>query len=308
MKCVSIAAYALAAAGGALIGQTLWAPKGESAVYTAPHKPHTKLKEVRARHAGRKEWRELVVDDKHLRSEYVQAAPGAVSKRALHPDTRTGWVILDGEFEFDIETVGKVRGTRRSIVQCPMQTFFSWKVVGDKPGLMFETNIAGARTLFESSVAPPKAPGLDWIPVRFPNREIGKFLHGNKPVVTFEETAEALDAGKLKGTIRLVQDDRGTANFIYGYNSKLPPLDPKAKGHYHAEGAEYWLILQGQIRYPIEKVMDRIGPVIADEGDVVYVPPFTWHFPRWWGEGASCRLAMNGFPYISHLFPGEAGE
>ena len=88
------------------------------------------------------------------------------------------------------------------------------------------------------------------------------------------------------------------ANFIYGYNSKLPPLDPNAKGHYHPEGAEYWLIMKGQIRYPIE----RIGVIIAEEGDVVYVPRNTFHFPRWWGDGASCRLAMNGFPDISHLF------
>ncbi len=122
-------------------------------------------------------------------------------------------------------------------------------------------------------------------------------------MVTFEEVAADIENGRRKGTIRIVQDDRGTANFIYGYNSKLPPLDEKAKGHYHPEGAEYWLILKGQIRYPIE----RVGVVIAEEGDVVYVPPFTYHFPRWWGEGASCRLAMNGFPYISHLFDGAPG-
>ncbi len=41
---------------------------------------------------------------------------------------------------------------------------------------------------------------------------------------------------------------------------------------------------------------------IADAGDVIYVPPFTFHFPRWYGPGPSCRLAMNGFPDIAHLF------
>ncbi|MBI1790936.1 MAG: hypothetical protein HYR60_25690, partial [Acidobacteria bacterium] len=64
------------------------------------------------------------------------------------------------------------------------------------------------------------------------------------------------------------------------------------------ECAEFWLIMAGQIRYPIEKY----GVVIADEGDVVYVPPFTFHAPRFWGEGPSCRLAMNGFTNIAHLF------
>ena len=295
-----LCAATIFSAGAMLLGQTLWAPKGQPAVYKGPHKPHTKIKEVKAKHAGQADWRELVVDDVHLRSEYVQAKPGSGVRRAIHPDTREWWVVLDGEVKFDIESVGEVRAKKGSIVQVPMQTFFSWEAVGSQPALMFDTNVAGAKTLYETD----KAPSAGWIPVKFPTREVGKFLHNNKAHTTYEEVAKALEEGKLKGTIRVVQDDRGTANFIYGYNSKLPPLDPKNKGHYHVEGAEYWLIMSGQIRYPIEKV----GVVIAEEGDVVYVPPSTWHAPRWWGDGPSCRLAMNGFPYISHLYEGEMGN
>ena len=72
----------------------------------------------------------------------------------------------------------------------------------------------------------------------------------------------------------------------------MPQLNEKERGHYHPECAEFWLIMQGQIRYPIEKV----GLIIASEGDVVYVPPFTFHAPRFWGDGPSTRLAMNGYP------------
>ncbi|MEZ5355360.1 MAG: cupin domain-containing protein [Bryobacteraceae bacterium] len=286
------------------VGQTVWAPKGQPAVYKGPHKPHTKLKEVKAKHAGHKSWRDVVVDDGVLHSEYVQAAPGEGVKRALHPDTRAWWVVLSGEVQFDIETVEPFTARKGSMVQVPMQTFFSWRVTGTDPAVMFETNIAGAKTLYESDMAPPKAPGFDWVRVRFNNRRIAQWEHNNKAHTTFEEVAEKLEKGTVRGTQYIVQDDRGTANFIYGYNSKLPPLDEKNKGHYHPESAEYWLILKGLIRYPIEKV----GVVIAEEGDVVYVPPFTWHAPRWWGEGASCRLAMNGYPYISHLFDGSVGQ
>jgi oxalate decarboxylase/phosphoglucose isomerase-like protein (cupin superfamily) len=87
------------------------------------------------------------------------------------------------------------------------------------------------------------------------------------------------------------------SNIIYGYEKNLPKLNEKDRGHYHPECAEFWLIMQGQIRYPIEKV----GVVIASEGDVVYVPPFTFHAPRFHGDGPSTRLAMNGFPNIAHL-------
>jgi mannose-6-phosphate isomerase-like protein (cupin superfamily) len=294
----------LAAGSAALLAQTLWAPKGAPAVYRAPHKPHTKLSDLQVKHQGKADWRQVIVDDEHLRSEYIQAKPGTAVKRALHPDTRAWWVVMDGEVRFDIETVEPFTARKGSIVQAPMQTFFSWEVVGDKPALIFETNIAGARTLYGSEGMPPKlADGLAWTPVLFNNRKIAAWEKNNKPHTTFDEVAAALEAGKLKGTIRIVEDARGTANFIYGYNSKLPPLDEKNKGHYHPECAEYWLIMKGQIRYPIEKA----GVFIAGEGDVVYVPRYTFHAPRWWGEGASCRLALNGYPDIAHLFEGAPG-
>jgi mannose-6-phosphate isomerase-like protein (cupin superfamily) len=280
------------------LAQEMWAPKGEPAVYTPPHKPHTKLPELKKKHSGKSDWRELIVDDKHLRSEYIQAKPGTKIPRQMRPDTRTWWVIMDGQVRFDIETIDSFVASKGSMVQVPMQTYYTWEVIGDKPALIFETNVAGAHTLYESNLELPKIPGLDWIKVRFNGRNPGVWARNNKPHVTFDEVAKALEEGKAKGTQRIVEDDRGTANFIYGYNSKLPPLDPNNKGHYHPEGAEFWLIMKGQIRYPIEKV----GVVIAEEGDVVYVPPYTFHAPRWWGDGASCRLAMNGFPYISHLF------
>jgi quercetin dioxygenase-like cupin family protein len=281
---------------GLATGQTLWAPK-EKADYVPPHKPHVRLSELKQKHGGESAWRELIVNDEHLRSEYVYAPPGARHPRALHPDTRAWWVVMEGEVRFDIETVPPFVARKESIVQAPMQTLFSYEVIGDRPALIFETNIAGARTVYVRREDAPGLPGIEWLPVRI-ERRIGAWEHDNKPHVTFEEIAGKLERGEVRGTQRIVQDDRGAANFIYGYEKQLPPLDPKARGHYHPEGAEYWLILAGQIRYLIEGV----GVVIASEGDVVYVPRHRFHLPRWYGPGPSCRLAMNGFPYISHLF------
>lgn len=50
--------------------QELWAPKGRSS-YLPPHRPHTKLADLKAKHQGKSQWRELIVDDEHLRSEYL---------------------------------------------------------------------------------------------------------------------------------------------------------------------------------------------------------------------------------------------
>lgn len=285
-----------------IAAQLLWAPKPAPAKYVAPHKPHTRLTELKARHEGKSEWRQLVVDDEHLRAEYVQSRPGAREPRQCHPDTRAWWVIVDGEIRFDIEGQESFVARKGSMVQAPMQTLFSMETTGDKPALRFEVNIAGARTLFVEEAEAAKTPGLRFVPVRF-QRIVGNYdgpnKPWNKPHVTFEEVARAVDEGRVKGsTQRIVQDARGAANFIYGYEKNLPPINPNDKGHYHPEGAEFWLIMKGQIRYPIEGQ----GLVIAGEGDVVYVPKFTFHAPRWYGPGPSCRLAMNGYPYISHLF------
>lgn len=281
---------------GLMAGDTLWAPKGKSD-YIPPHKPHTKLSDLKQKHHGQDSWRETIVDDEHLRSDYIYAKPGTKQPRGLHPDTRSWWVVMDGEVRFDIETLDSFVARKGSMVQVPMQTLFSYEVVGDHPALIFETNVAGARTLYVNQSDAPKTPGIDWVPVKM-GRRIAEWEHDNKPHVTFDEMAKKLESGAVKGTQRIVQDDRGTANFIYGYEKQLPPIDPKARGHYHPEGAEYWLIMAGQIRYPIEGA----GVIVANEGDVVYVPKHRFHAPRWYGPGPSCRLAMNGFPNIAHLF------
>ena len=290
--------FLAAASAACAFAQTVYAPKGAPAIYTGPHKPHVKLADLKAKHKGKSSWREVIVDDKHLRSEYLYLPPGKGHPKAMHPDTREWWVIMEGEVRFTLETKEPFVAKKGAIVQVPMQTFFQYEVVGQQPALIFETNIAGAKTLFAEKKDAPPMPGHEWIAVEPRGRTIGSWGRDNKPMTTYDEVAGKLERGELKGTIRVVEDDRGTANFIYGYNSKLPPLDEKVRGHYHPEGAEYWLIMSGKIRYPIEKV----GVLIAEEGDVVYVPPYTWHAPRWWGDGPSCRLAMNGFPYIAHLF------
>ncbi len=294
----AIFALALAVSGPA---QELWAPKGTPAKYVPPHKPHTKLSELKAKHAAHAEWRELIVDDEHLRSEYIQMRPGAKTPRALHPDTRAWWVVVEGQVRFDVEKTEPFVASRGSMVQAPMQTFFSYEATGDRPALVFETNIAGAKTLYARQADAPALPGLTLMPVRF-QRAAGVYGRNNRPHVTFDEVAKQLEEGQVKGTQRIVEDDRGAANFIYGYEKNLPPLNPSDRGHYHPECAEYWLIMRGQIRYPIEGV----GVIVADEGDVVYVPKFTFHAPRWYGPGPSCRLAMNGYPNIAHLF--DAGD
>src|SRR4051812_503043 len=274
----AIAGIIVLAVASQLGAQDSIAPKGKPGVYTGPHKPIVKWTELKAKHAGHKDWRELIVDDDRLHAEYIQASPGTKEPRSVHPHTRAWWVVTEGQIRFDIEGTPPFVASKGSMVQVPMQTLFSFETIGDVPSVRFEVNIADAKTLYPSDVTPPKIPGFDFVPVRF-QRKPGMYLHDNKPHTTFDEVAKGMEDGKLKGTIKIVEDDRGAANFIYGYNSKLPPLNEADKGHYHPESSEFWLIMAGQIRYPIETK----GLIIGNVGDVVYVPKNTFHAPRWWG-------------------------
>ena len=282
----------------------VWAPKADLLPkYVSPHKPHTKLAEVKAKHVGQANWTELVVNDDMLRGEYVASAPGTKVPKQLHPDTREFWIVLDGQIRFEIENQQPFVASKGYMVQVPFQTFFSMETVGDKPSLRWQVNVPTAHTLYAAEADAPAMPGFHWLPVRMA-RKCCEYGHGNKPYVTFEEAAQANEEKRVKGTQRIVQDDRETGNFIYGYEKNLPALNPNERGHYHSESSEFWLIMAGQIRYPIEGQQ----LIIASEGDVVYVPKFTFHAPRFYGPGPSCRFAMNGYPDIAHLFDAKPAK
>jgi mannose-6-phosphate isomerase-like protein (cupin superfamily) len=294
LVCLSSALLFAQRRGGGPPEAVSYAPKPKKlTAYEPPHKPHTKLAEVKAKHKGQKEWSEWVVKDDYLWGQYIQSAPGSKLPPRFHPDTRTWWVVLEGQMRVSIEGQDSFIARRRSVVQVPGQTIYSMETIGDEPAIRFHVSIPNAQTLYpeKPSVSPP---GIDFIPVRLGRRPF-EWGHDNKPHWNLDEFAAAKP--DFQGTHRVVWDDRGVANAIYGYNSKLPPLNEKDKGHYHPECAEFWVILLGQIRYPVEGQ----GVIIATEGDVVYVPKFTFHAPRWWGDGPSCRLAMNGYPNIAHL-------
>ncbi|MFN7919627.1 MAG: cupin domain-containing protein [Bryobacteraceae bacterium] len=293
-----LALAAAAVAFGQPQQETVWAPKPKRLpAYTAPHRPHVKLSDLDAKFRGKADWRETVMDDEHMKAEYVSAAPGTKSAPRFHPDTREWWMVLRGEMRFRIQGQAEIVARKGSMVQVPMQTIYSWEVTGSEPALRLEVNIAQAKTLFPKDVSPPPMPGFDWIQVKMPWRPV-PYDKVNRPHQTFAEFESRVKYDHRGLSVEpVVADDRGAMNFIYGFEKNIAPLDPKDPGHYHPECAEAWIIAKGQMRYGIE----GHGVVIANEGDFVYVPKFLFHSPRFHGEGPSCRISLNGYPKISHL-------
>lgn len=270
--------------------QFVWAPKAvKPNEWVAPHKPHTKLSEVLAKHKGQIDWSEPIVDDDNLHAGYISMGPGGKTPRRMNADTREWWVIQDGQIRFTIDGQEPFVASKGYLVQVPYRNMYAMETVGDRPSLRFEVNIARARKMYAMNETPVPIPGFEFLPVRVTGK--GTYAEGNKPFVDFNAVAAGTDK-----TRRFVDDDRAVSNIILGRGIAPPPLTDK--GHFHHESAEFWFILLGQIRYNIEGL-----PVfVADQGDIVYAPKQRWHLASFAGDGQSCRLAINGYPDLSHSF------
>jgi quercetin dioxygenase-like cupin family protein len=265
--------------------------------YVAPQKPIYRIQELKAKHAGHADWRQTIIDDDLLHAEYISAAPGNGLSKRFHPDNRAWWVVMEGEIQFEIEGQETFVARRGSIVQVPKQTMFALKTIGDKPSLRYEVNVAKSETLYPKGESPAKIPGFDFTVIRLA-RQPAPYGNGNVAHVTFDELARNPTYTRGLYLKNVINDDRASSGFIYGYEKNLPPLAKGDRGHYHTSGAESWIILAGQIKYTIEGQ----EPFIAEVGDVVYVPPFTYHSPRFYGDAPACRLSMNGYVGIAHLW------
>ncbi len=266
----------------------VWAPKpSKTPAYLPPQKPWIKLSELKSRHQGEANWRELLVDDGRLMAEYYSAAPGTKVGPRLHPDTREWFAVVEGEVRVAIEGQPTITATRGSLINIPRQTIYSLETLGTTPSLRFVVNVARAKTLYpQETTPPPPAAGTTWVPATL-NRTPGRYDEFNQPHLNIHEAAAKNE--KYTGG-RFVRDDKSEMLVIYGHEKNMPPLDPADKGHFHAESAEAWLVFSARIRYAFEGQ----EPFIASEGDVVYVPAGTWHATRFIGDNA-CRLSITEY-------------
>src|SRR5687767_4581490 len=120
-------------------------PKAKPAGWTGVHRPHTKLSDVLARHAGEMAWAETVVDDESLFAQWISMAPGEKTARRMNGDTREWWIDQAGTLEFTVEGREPVVATKGVMVQVPYRTLYQIENVGPAPALRFEVHVARAR-------------------------------------------------------------------------------------------------------------------------------------------------------------------
>jgi oxalate decarboxylase/phosphoglucose isomerase-like protein (cupin superfamily) len=123
----------------------------------------------------------------------------------------------------------------------------------------------------------------------------------NRPYVDFFKDVVAADPVKGPAQSRVVSDEANLVNIIRGKGVPTPPASNR--GHFHAGDDEFWFILEGKCDYLIEDV----GLLTADMGDVVFVPPGRFHRASWAEGQTDTRLSFNVSPNLFHAFGEDAG-
>jgi quercetin dioxygenase-like cupin family protein len=292
--------------------------RGGANAYKAPNRPIWRLAELKQMHAGQNNWSQQIILDDEESVTYNSGGPGAKITRRMHPDTPTVFVIIAGNLRFSVEGQQPVTATKSGIIHIMKDTLYSADVTGDQNALWIEVNLRGYSTLYPAADPKPQSgPGNSIAEVSFVHRPEPYSL----PNQLYFNTLEAIATCKVHVA---VADDHLFANPALGYvnpsdnkcgggglnTGSGKPIKPGATfntsnpfGHLHSGTVEWWVIQVGQTSARLE----NYGEYHATEGDVMYVPPNTWHETTAdTPSGPSVRLAMGSYQRISMQNTGPA--
>ena len=286
-----------------------WAPKPKTPPpYTAPNKPVTRLAEVLKKHAGQQSWTEDVVKTDRYHAQWISMAPGEKTKTMFWADDRTVWVVWGGQIKFTIQGQEPFIATKGFLVQVPLRMPYSMEAVGNEPALRFEVrrnDTLPSYVFHEGDPVPASVNGQHYEKVSYPPglRAGGNVPYDeiNRPYLDYFKDVIAKYPNGGSGWPRyFVNDKENQAAIIRGMGVPTPP--DTNKGHFHVGTDEFWFILEGKIDYLIEGV----GLLTADAGDIVYVPPYRFHRASFAPGQMDTRLAFNRSPTMVHNYAPEA--
>lgn len=282
-----------------------WSPKPDKLPAYGKNKPVTRLPAVLAKHKGQTRWSEQVILTKRYDAKWVQAQPGDKSPVTYWGDDRVVWVVWSGQIRFSIEGQQPFVATKGFLVQVPQRTRYSLETIGSEPSLRFEVTHAGIDPLYAGDQPKPAdPPGGHYMRISTPTQPEG-YDEINRPYIDFFKDVVAADPVKGPKQSRVVSDEANLVNIIRGPGVATPPVSNR--GHFHIGDDEFWFILEGRVDYLIEDV----GLLTAEAGDVVFVPPGRFHRASWAlsKDGkvqTDTRLSFNVSPLLFHNFGADA--
>ena len=260
-------------------------------IYTPPNRPHWKLPEVLAKHAGSGNWAEPVIKDEHFFVQYISLGLAGKTPTSLQVDTIIWFIVKRGQLRFNIKGQTPFVASKDFIVQIPMRTPYSMETVGDEPSVRLEVRIADGATAYpvDENPNPPQAPA-GYVAVKaLIGRGPEAYADGVKPYLDFQKEYVHAEKPRPGGGPFYVTNARG---FVAVNRSQgVPPAEPTNLGHFHLGLNEFWMVMEGEVDFQLEGIPDLIR---AYDGDVVYAPRGSFHRASNGGSGMSTRIPMGG--------------
>ena len=261
----------------------VWAArKTPETAYKPPNKPVWHIADILAAHRGQKSWDQPVLLTTDFDGHYVSLAPGEKTKCMFYADDRAfGW-IYSGQVKITIDgQEAKLLSKGWSFNVAP-RLAYCMENTGDAPVVFFRVTPAGQVPSYPESETPKPVKGYTYVKSRITST--GGY---DAPNVPFFDV-DAYGASDRKGE-RFLLDGHTNANLHLDADiAELPPST--SLGHFHANMAEAWVDVYGEI----DVLISGVGLVHGALGDVIQANEERWHratsHP---GSGKSIRLAIT---------------
>jgi mannose-6-phosphate isomerase-like protein (cupin superfamily) len=261
----------------------VWAAqKTPETPYSGPNKPIWHVADILKAHAGQESWNQQVLLTPDFDGRYISMAPGEKSKCMFYADDRVfGW-IYSGQVRITIDGQEPKTLSRGWAFNVAPRLSYCMESVGNEPVVFFRTTPAGQAPSYPDSETPTPIKGYTYIKAKITST--GGYDSPNVPFFNIDEYGASSRTGE-----RFLYDGHTNANPRLDSNiTELPPATNW--GHFHANMAEAWVDVYGQV----DVLISGIGLVHGERGDVIQANEERWHRatsrPN---SGKSIRMAIT---------------
>src|SRR5712671_5111158 len=220
--------------------RVVWAAqKTPETPYTGVNKPIWHIADILTSHHGQARWEEKVVLTRDFDGRYVHMAPGDKAKCVFYADDRVfGWVY-SGQVKITIDDQEPKILSKGWAFNVAPRLSYCLETVGDEPVVFYRTTPARQAPSYPEGETPTPIAGYTYVKAKITST--GGYDALNVPFFN----VDAYGASDRTGE-RFLYDGHTNANPRLDSNiTELPPASNW--GHFHANMAEAWVDVYGQI-------------------------------------------------------------
>ena len=261
----------------------VWAAqKAPETPYIGPNKPVWHIADILRAHHGKQSWDQSVLLTPDFDGHYISMAPGEKTKCMFYADDRAfGWVY-SGQVKVTIDGQEPKFLPKGWAFNVAHRLSYCMENVGNEPAVFFRITPATQAPSYPESETPTPLKGYTYVRARITST--GGYDSLNVPFFD----VDAYGASQRTGE-RFLYDGHTNANLHPDTNiTELPPSTNW--GHFHANMAEAWVDVYGQV----DVLISGVGLVHGERGDVIHANEERWHRatsrPN---SGKSIRMAIT---------------